>query len=238
MKKRIKRDYYVSCIVAAGGKGERMGADINKIFLDISGVPIIARTLSVLNACQYIDEIVIVTAECDLPGCNDIVREFRIDKVKTITVGGKTRQQSVRNGLSEVSENADIVMVHDAARPLVSPNHLAEVITSANEHGAAALGVPEKNTLKYVDSDGFITQTIDRSHIYAIHTPQVFRKSLIDKMYENAEQSEITATDDCMLAEILEQKIKMIEDSYENIKITTRDDLIIAEQILESRMEG
>ena len=237
MKKKIKRNYFVSCVVAAGGKGSRMGADINKIFLDISGIPVLARTLSVLNSCEYIDEIIIVTAEYDLPGCNDIVREFNINKVKTITTGGATRQESVRNGIREVSEDADIVMIHDAARPLVTPHHLEEVILSAKEFGATALGVPEKNTLKQIDSDGFITKTLDRSKIYAIHTPQVFSKEIIDRMYKN-DETLATATDDCMLAEMLGVKIKMIDDSYENIKITTRDDLVIAEQILENRMKG
>ena len=235
MKRKIKRDYFVSCILAAGGSGTRMGAEVNKIFLDILGFPVIARTLSVLNNSKYIDEIIIVTKEQDLAGCHDIVREFNINKVKTITVGGSTRQESVRNGLFEVSGNADIVMVHDAARPLVTPYHLEEVINAAKEYGAAALGVPEKNTLKQIDSDGFIAQTVDRSMIYAIHTPQVFAKELIERMYKYAEENGISATDDCMLAEILGEKIKMVEDSYENIKITTPDDLIIAEQILENR---
>lgn len=236
MKKKIKRDYFVSCIVAAGGKGSRMGADINKIFLDISGIPVLARTLSCLNSCEYIDEIIIVTAEYDLPGCNDIVREFNIDKVKTITTGGATRQESVRNGVREVSEEADIVMVHDAARPLVTPHHLKDVIISAKEFGAAALGVSEKNTLKQIDTEGFITKTLDRSTIYAIHTPQVFSKNIIDIMYSNSDEILASATDDCMLAEMLGVNIKMVDDSYENIKITTRDDLVIAEQILENRM--
>ena len=235
LKKKIKRDYFVSCIVAAGGKGTRMGADMNKIFLDLSGVPVIAHTLHVLNICDYIDEIILVTAECDILGCHDIVREFDIKKVKTITTGGNTRQESVKNGFLEVSENADIVMVHDAARPLVTNHHLQDVIESAKDFGAAALGVPEKNTLKQIDENGFISHTIDRSSVYAIHTPQVFSYDLINKMYESSEETLSTATDDCMLAEMFGAKIKIVEDSYENIKITTQEDLILAEQILENR---
>ena len=235
MKKKTKRDYYVSCIVAAGGKGTRMGADINKIFLEISGVPVLAYTLHALNKCEYIDEIILVTAECDILGCHDIVREFGIDKVKTITQGGATRQESVRNGLLSISENADIIMVHDAARPLVTNEHLEEVIKAANEFGAAALGVPEKNTLKQIDENGFISHTIDRSAVYAIHTPQVFSSEIMRRMYENGNEHLSSATDDCMLAEMLGEKIKIVEDSYENIKITTKDDLVLAEQILENR---
>lgn len=231
MKKKDKK-YFVSCIVAAGGKGTRMGAEVNKIFLDILNIPVLSHTLSTLNKCKYIDEIIIVTAENDLPGCNDIVKEFRFDKVKSITVGGATRQESVKNGLSEVCQNSDFVMVHDAARPLLSPEKLCDVLEAAFEFGAAALGVPEKNTIKAVDENGFISHTIDRSNVIAIHTPQIFRKDTIMKMYENAEKENVSATDDCYLAEVLGVKIKMVCDSYDNIKITTKEDLVIAEQIL------
>lgn len=233
--KKSKKNAYVSCIVAAGGKGTRMGADINKIFLDLCDIPVIAHTLKVLNDCELINEIIIVTAECDLPGCNDIVTEFDFDKVKTITVGGKERQDSVESGILEVSQNADIVMVHDGARPLVTDEKLIEVINAAKEYGAAALGVPEKNTLKQVDENGFIVKTIDRSNVYAIHTPQVFTKNIIESIYKNAKRHGISATDDCYLAEIADVQIKMVTDSYENIKITTQDDLIIAQQILINR---
>ncbi len=236
MKK--KQNPFVSCIVAAGGIGARMGADINKIFLDICDVPVIAHTLSVLNECKYIDEIIIVTGEKDLPGCIDIVREFGIDKVRSITVGGATRQNSVQNGLLEISEKSDFVMVHDAARPLVTEEKLAEVILAAFEFGASALGVPEKNTLKLSDENGFITHTIDRSNVFAIHTPQIFKKNMILRMYENAKNENISATDDCYLAEVMGEKIKIVCDSYENIKITTKEDLVIAEQILSERLNG
>ena len=235
LNKKTKRDYFVSAIIAAGGKGTRMGAEINKIFLDLYGVPVLSHTLHVLDTCEYIDEIILVTAECDILGCHDIVHEFGINKVKTITKGGAVRSESVKNGLCEVSQNADIVMVHDAARPLVTHHHLCEVIKSAKEFGAAALGVPEKNTLKQIDENGFISHTIDRSSIYAIHTPQVFSSELIKRMYESDSENIALATDDCMLAEMLGAKIKIVEDSYENIKITTQDDLILAEQIIEKR---
>lgn len=235
LKRKTKHDYFVSCIVAAGGKGTRMGADINKIFLELLGVPLLGHTLHTLDTCEYIDEIILVTAECDILGCHDIVREFGIKKVKTITKGGSERHESVKNGLCEVSENADIVMVHDAARPLVTYHHLEEVIKSAKEFGAAALGVPEKNTLKQADENGFISHTIDRASVYAIHTPQVFKKEMIERMYANKDENKNSATDDCMLAELLGEKIKIVEDSYENIKITTQDDLLVAEQILLKR---
>lgn len=235
MKQKNEKKFFVSCIVAAGGKGKRMGAEVNKIFLDLCGAPVLSHTLKVLNDCKYIDEIIIVTSESDVLGASDIVKEFEIDKVRAITVGGKERQDSVKNGIAEISKESDFVLIHDAARPLVTAHHLEEVIKAAFENGASALGVPEKNTLKSVDEEGFITHTIDRSNVFAIHTPQIFEKDLMIKMYDNAEKENISATDDCYLAEILGAKIKMVEDSYENIKITTKDDLIIAEQILSNR---
>lgn len=238
MKKKEKRKHFVSCIVAAGGKGTRMGAEVNKIFLDLLGSPILAHTLTALNECELIDEIIVVASGTDILGCSDIVREFGINKVKTITVGGSTRQRSVKNGISEVSEKADIVVVHDAARPLCEADKLCEVINAAFEFGAAALGTPEKNTLKHVDENGFISHTVDRSHIYGIHTPQVFEKDMLVRIHENAEINGISATDDCYLAEIMGEKVKMVEDSYGNIKITTADDLIVAERMLEGRMNG
>lgn len=235
MAKKIKRDYFVSCIVAAGGKGTRIGAGINKIFIELCGEPIIAHTLAVLQNNDYIDEIIIVTGECDIPGCCDIVKEFGITKVKTITAGGDTRQQSVMNGLKEISPGSDILIVHDGARPLVESSRITEVICAAKEYGAAALGTPEKNTLKFVDENGFITHTVDRSHIYEIHTPQGFKTCLARTMYENAINSGINGTDDCFLAESMGEKIRIVEDSGENIKITAPDDILVAERILENR---
>ncbi|MBE7010194.1 MAG: 2-C-methyl-D-erythritol 4-phosphate cytidylyltransferase [Ruminococcaceae bacterium] len=235
MKQKHAYDCFVSCIVAAGGSGTRMQADINKIFLDINDIPILAHTLTVLNNHPEIDELILVAAERDIPGCRDIQEEFHIDKLRVIKRGGKTRQESVQNGLAEVSDTASIVLIHDAARPLVTANVIQKVIDGVKKHGAAAAGVACKNTLKVVDDDGLITATPDRSHLYEIQTPQGFRRELIVDAHEQAIKAGIIGTDDCFLVEQMHHPVAVTQGDYQNIKITTPEDILLAEQILNYR---
>ncbi len=232
MKKNKTPQKKVACIVAAAGKGSRMQADMNKIFLEYAGAPVLAHTLSTLERCPLIAEIIIVTSECDIMGCQDIVREYDISKVKTITVGGETRQDSVRNALAELVSDTDIVLIHDAARSLVSHEVIENVIADVVEYGAAAPGVPCKNTLKEADSDGIICATPDRSRMYEIQTPQGFIRELIVRAHENAAAQNLAGTDDCYLVEQLGQQVKISEGDYRNIKITTPEDLLIAECLM------
>ena len=225
----------VSCIIAAGGSGSRMGADINKIFLDLDEMPVLAHTLLAFENHPQVSEIILVSRECDIPGCKDIADEFKISKLHTIVKGGATRQESVKNGLSEVSEDAQAVLIHDAARPLISQSAISDVIDAVFAHGGAAVGSPCKCTIKETDENGFITRTVNREFLYEVQTPQGFTPDLLQKMYENAELEQISATDDCYLAEQLGYKVKMITGSSDNIKITTYDDLLLAEQILDKR---
>jgi len=234
MRRKQKRDYFVSCIVAAGGSGSRMQADINKIFLEIDEMPVLAHTLLALERHEEIDEIILVTAEHDIPGCHDIQKEFDISKLKSIVRGGATRQDSVRNGLAESSEQADIVLIHDAARPLITNEVIQAVIDGVRKHGAAAAGVPCKNTLKQADSNGFITDTPDRSHLYEIQTPQGFKRDLILRAHTEAQNAGISGTDDCYLVEQLGAPVLITEGTYRNIKVTTPEDLLLAEQFLHS----
>lgn len=232
MRKKQKRDYFVSCVVAAGGSGSRMQADINKIFLDLHEVPVLAHTLMTLDDHEEIDELILVTAEQDIPGCRDIQEEFNIRKLKVIVRGGSTRQESVRKGLAEVAEEARIVLIHDAARPLIAREAVQRVIDAALAQGAAAAGVPCKNTVKLTDNEGFITDTPDRSRLYEIQTPQGFHRDLIMKAHEQAAEAGLTGTDDCYLAEQLGAPVKIVEGDYRNIKITTPEDLLLAELLL------
>ena len=229
MKKKETQKPFVSCIVAAAGKGSRMQAELNKIFLEFCDKPVLAHTLTVLEECPSIDEIVLVTGECDMLGCKDIAEEFVIKKLTAITLGGKLRQDSVRNALQEVSEKADIVLIHDAARPLVTAEVIQNVIDDVITCGAAAPGVPCKNTLKLTDAEGFIADTPDRSRLYEIQTPQGFSRNIITRAHENALQNGLSGTDDCFLVEQLGIKVIISEGDYRNIKITTPEDLLIAE---------
>lgn len=223
---------FVSCIVAAGGSGSRMGANRNKIFLEIDDVPVIAQTLSVLEKSEVVIEIVIAAREEDIMYISELISAFEITKVKTIVKGGATRAESVLAASKEVSQNCDLVMVHDAARPFVTEKILYETVEAAKTTGAAACGVQPKCTLKSVDEDGFITDTVDRTKTVEIQTPQVFKKELFDKMYALDLGVLKSATDDCVLAEKCGAEILVTDGSYKNIKITTPEDMEIAEIFL------
>ena len=221
----------VTCIVAAGGSGKRMGADINKLFLEINDVPVIAYTLLVLENCELIDKIIISAREEDIMFLSKIVEEFEILKVTTIVRGGATRGESVLCASREVSEDTDFVMVHDGARPLVTSEIIEKTLASAISFGAAACGVKPKCTLKTVDAD-VITGTADREKTVEIQTPQIFDKRLFDEMYNFDIETIKNATDDCILAEKTGASVHITEGSYKNIKITTPEDIEIAEIFL------
>lgn len=230
MKKQPK-DGFVSCIVAAGGSSRRMGE--NKLFMEIGGIPVIARTLMALDKSNFIDEIIVSAREEDMLAIGDLVKQFCVKKVKTIVKGGAERADSVKAAISELSADCDFVAVHDGARPLVDQETIADAVKNACEFGAAACGVRPKCTLKRENKDGFIAETIDRSVVYEIQTPQVFEKSLFLRAYDADEKALKGATDDCALVERLGANIKITQGSYRNIKITTIEDISIAEGLLE-----
>lgn len=221
----------VTCIVAAGGSGKRMGADINKLFLEIDEIPVIAYTLLVLENCELIDKIIISAREEDIMFLSKIIEEFEISKVTTIVRGGATRGESVLCASREVSEDTDFVMVHDGARPLVTSEIIEKTLASAISFGAAACGVKPKCTLKAVDAD-VITGTVDREKTVEIQTPQIFAKRLFDEMYNFDIETIKNATDDCILAEKTGASIHITEGSYKNIKITTPEDIEMAKIFL------
>lgn len=224
----------VTCIVAAGGSGTRMGADVNKLFLKFADISVIVHTLKALQTCKEIDEIIISAKEDEIIKISEMVSGYSLTKVKTIVKGGKTRGESVLSAAREVSSDADFVMIHDGARPLVTDKILTETIKSAQKHGAAACGVKPKCTLKAIDN-GFIKDTVDREKTVEIQTPQVFKKELFDTMYSQSIDVINSATDDCVLAEKTGVKIAITEGSYKNIKITTPEDIEIAELLLEGQ---
>ena len=221
----------VVCIVAAGGSGTRMGASVNKLFLEIDETPVIVHTLLALEDTEIIDEIIISAKEEDIIFLAELVSVFKISKVKTIVKGGATRGESILSASRELPEDADFVVVHDGARPLVSEEIIEETVNAAQHFGAAACGVKPKCTLKAID-EGFVSDTIDREKTVEIQTPQVFNKELFDEMYSLDLETIKSATDDCVLAEITGAKIFITEGSYKNIKITTPEDLKMAEIFL------
>jgi len=235
-KIRISKRAFCSAIVVAGGKGTRMEAKINKVYMEISGKQTIVRVLDTFQENLLIDEIVLVVNERDKEYCEQQILDNNFyTKLKVVVIGGKRRQDSVYNGLKKVSEHAEIILVHDGARPLVTHDIIERSIDGALEYGAVITAVPVKDTIKIADKDGFVYETPERNTLWAVQTPQVFKKELIMEAYKNAEDMNIQATDDAILVEKLGHRIKLVEGSCENIKITTPEDIAIAEAILEWR---
>lgn len=229
----------VSCcaIIVAAGNGERMKTNQNKQFVEIAGRPLVSYTLEAFEACSEVDEIIIVTKESDILLMKDIVDAFEITKAKKIITGGKTRQASVGLGLLEVPSSALIVAIHDGARPFVSPTHIENVINAAKETGGAALAVKMKDTIKLSDNQSFIIKTLDRRLIWSIQTPQCFKLDVILKAYDYAKENKLEFTDDTALLEEIGEKVLLVEGDYDNIKITTPEDIFVAERILAARGE-
>lgn len=223
----------VSAVIVAAGKGTRMKADINKQFLNIKGKPILYYTLKAFEACELVDEIILVTAKDKKQYCMDeIVRKYGINKISAIVEGGKERQHSVFNGLKAVKKS-DVVLIHDGARPFVDRGIIEEGIINAERYGACTCGVKPKDTIKYVDENGFSIDTLDRNSLFQVQTPQCFRYDLILACHEKGINEGITVTDDTSVVEYYGHKVYLYEGNYDNIKITTPEDLIIGERILE-----
>ncbi|MCT4593908.1 MAG: 2-C-methyl-D-erythritol 4-phosphate cytidylyltransferase [Anaeromicrobium sp.] len=222
-----------TAIILAAGKGSRMKAQLNKQYLILKEKPILAHTISVFEESSLIDEIILVIGEFEHELCkNKILDKYKFKKVKKIISGGKERQDSVLNGIKAVNEKTDIVLIHDGARPLITRKIIKKCVDSAKKHGAASAGVPIKETIKIMGKDKFVKYTPKREDVWVTQTPQAFRIDVIKRAHEFAIEQEVLGTDDAMLVEHMGEHVKMVEGDYENIKITTPDDLITAEAIL------
>lgn len=230
------KDNYVSVIIAAAGMSNRMGSKINKQFIAIDNKPILVHTIEKFERCKYIDEIILVAKEEELEYCRkEIVKKYNFKKVSNIVRGGKERQYSIYNGLLALNEDTDIVLTHDGARPFIRIEDIEKGIKGVLEYGACVIGVPVKDTIKVVDDDNRVHHTPKRSLLWSAQTPQCFWKDLLKKGYEHAISESIMGTDDSSLVEKIGHDIKMIMGSYDNIKITTPEDLIIAESLFKDR---
>ncbi len=218
----------ISAVIVAAGSGTRMKAGKNKVFLELLGKTILEHTVSAFENVPMISEIIVVTNEIE--EAEKFLSKY--SKLKAVVPGGSTRGESVQNGLKVAS--GDLVAIHDGARALILREDIENVLNAAMEFGAASLGVKCKDTLKMADENGFISKTLDRDFLYNIQTPQVFRLSDITGMYEKCNE---VFTDDCALAEKYGVAVKIVDGSYDNIKITTPDDMDLAERILKKRGE-
>ncbi len=227
-----------AAIVLAAGKGKRMGTESAKQYLIVSGFPLLYYSLKVFQE-SFIDEIVLVVPENDREYCRkEIVQKYGFTKVISITAGGKERYDSVYAGLKEISPDTDQVFIHDAARPCITEELLSRCLLSVREYGSAVAAVPVKDTIKCADSEGFVESTPDRRGLYIIQTPQVFFFDEIRKAYESLlrvrEEGECpNITDDAMVMETFsDRRVRLVEGSYRNIKVTTKEDLYMIDAFL------
>ena len=222
-------------VIAAAGSGSRMGGKINKQYMLLKSRPLLAYSLDVFEKMELVDEIVIVAQAREIEYCErEVVKRFSYQKVSRVVAGGLERQDSIWAGLEELNSNTDFVAVHDGARPFVTSELIEEILKEAVRWGAAIPGVAVRDTLKQVDRDNFVRQTLDRSSVLAIQTPQIFRYCELHKAYEYAREQGVRATDDASLFEKYIGRVKVVPGDYRNLKITTPEDLAIARTILEA----
>ncbi|MGD0780543.1 MAG: 2-C-methyl-D-erythritol 4-phosphate cytidylyltransferase [Dehalococcoidales bacterium] len=216
----------VSAIIVAAGESERMGG-IDKMFAPINRRPALARVLDTFQSCKKIDRIVVVMGAKNIEACRRMVKAEGWAKVKDIVLGGKRRQDSVAEGLKHVKE-ADWVVIHDGARPLVTIDLIERGLEAAKETGAAVAAVPVTDTIKEVQDGEIVSKTLPRQNLRTVQTPQVFRCDIINNAYKHVAGD---VTDDAALVEKTGYKVKLYMGSYANIKITTPDDLAVAEAL-------
>lgn len=230
------KNHHVSVIIAAAGMSNRMGSKINKQFIAINGKPILAHTIEKFEKSRYIDEIILVCKEGEIEYCRkEIVKKYGFKKVVNIIRGGKERQDSIYNGILALNENTDIVLTHDGARPFVKAENIKDGIEGVIEYGACIIGVPVTDTIKVVADDENIDRTPERALLWAAQTPQCFMKDVLIEGYDKAIKDDFLGTDDSSIIERIGYQVKMVMGSYENIKITTPDDIILAESLLNDK---
>ena len=208
---------------------------VRKQYLLLDDRPVISHTIAVFDKCNIIDKIYLVVPEEDFVFCNEnILNQQNFQKKVSLVAGGAKRQDSVYNGLLAIDNIIDdsIVVIHDGVRPFISSEQLSECITCATDYDACIFGIPAYDTLKRVNSSGFIENTIERNTIWLAQTPQAFKYNLIRRAHENAIHTGINGTDDAMLVELIGIKVKVIRGSRCNVKITTKEDLLVARAMI------
>jgi len=230
MKHIIKEKFGV--VIVAGGSSSRMqGVDKQTLCLD--DVPVLVRSILPFTKIPAVHEIVVVCREEFLPVMMELVKEFDLQKISSIVRGGDSRQQSVLKGIEALSDEVEYFAIHDGARPFIQEEVILRCMENAVVYGAATAAVPSKDTIKVADSEGFICSTPDRSTLYLTQTPQIFRRDWYLQAVEQARIDGVDCTDDCQLLERMGRKVYLSMGSYFNIKITTPEDIPMAEAIAE-----
>jgi len=220
-------------VIVSAGKGSRMNRAIPKQYLPLRGIPVLGHTVLTFNQCPEVDKIILVVPVNDIVFCRDkLLSGLRIDKPIAIVAGGKRRQDSVLNGILSIDEKRGIVVIHDGVRPLVQPKLISGCIKAAVLKGACILGIPLQDTLKSVDQHERVQKTIFRDKMWLAQTPQAFQYKLIREAHEKAQKDGFEATDDASLLERMAIPVHVLAVSKHNLKITTEEDLVLADAIL------
>lgn len=225
----------IGIVIPAAGQGKRMGVEFNKQFLSLGGQPILAHTVKLFEESEYVSEIVIVGAESDLLVIKELVDQHKLDKVVAIIKGGAQRQDSVCAGVQALSSTIQRVVVHDGARPLLTLQAFHRFLGETKAFSAAIMGIHLKDTIKRVDISGKVLETPPRDGLRAVQTPQIFDRGILVEAHLQAANLGYYGTDDASLLEWMGYPVQMVEGSQENIKVTTPDDLWLAERILSMR---
>lgn len=225
-----------SAVVAAAGSSARMEG-INKLFVEIGGKPVLAHTLTTLSKCREIREIIVVARETEMTEVARICGAYHIAKISKIIAGGRTRLESVYNGVMQVLPDTKLIAVHDGARPFLTERLVTAAVEAALKFSAAAPAVPLTSTIK-IAKNGIVERTIERDNLYEVQTPQVFAAELLKGALQNAIDKSLYITDDCMAVEAIGCRVKLTEGSRENIKLTIADDILFAEVIAKKRSES
>ncbi len=214
----------VGVVIAAAGSGRRMGAQENKVLLPLQGKPVLSHSLACFGSMEEVSELIVVTSSVDQEAITELVQKTVVNKDTKVVLGGTERQESVYLGLKALSSNTELVIIHDGARPFVTPKLVRKGLIAAQECRAVGMAVPVKDTIKKVQ-DKLVVETPDRGELWAIQTPQIFDYVLVLRAHEEARVKGIVATDDCGLVEAIGHAVHIVEGEYANIKITTPEDL-------------
>lgn len=228
---------FTAAVVLAAGCGSRMNSDKTKQWIEIGGIPMVVRTLSVFQECPVIDEIIVCARADELEMYDGFVMKYGMTKLKKVIAGGDTRQQSALIGFKAISDEATMVAIHDAARCLVTSEMIVETVRAAELHGAACAAKRATDTVKQTDEKGFISATIDRNSIWFAQTPQVFSVDSYRASAYTAIKDGFCVTDDASLLEHCSFKVAAVDCGSENIKVTDKTDVLLAEAILKRRDE-
>jgi len=223
-------------LILAAGKGARLGTEKEKAFVPLLGKPLLAWTLSVFTSFPSIHEIVLVVPPGREETCrNEVLSPHGFEKARMV-VGGAERQDSLQNGFAAIDEPCNLVVIHDGVRPFLDHGSLRKALDAAEEHGASVVAVPLKDTIKIGDERGMVQTTLDRSRLWSVQTPQTYRYDILRQALAEARKMHVHGTDDASLVERMGKPVKIVTGSYENIKITTPEDMLLGEMLLQRRL--